>query len=700
MSNVYMNRELSWLKFNERVLEEAENPEVPLCERMTFVSIYQSNLDEFFRVRVGSLQDQMLISTEIRENKTKMTSAEQIRAIIKEVKKLNQRKDKAYEKLMKKIEEYGITLINHASAKSEEKKFLEKYFMKEIMPLSSPTIVGKRQPFPFLKNGEIYAVVVLETRNKKERIGIIPCSNNMLTRMVELPGGKGRYMLIEDLILHYIGKVFKGYKVKGKSLLRVVRNADIDADAAYDEELDYREFMEDLMKQRKKLSPVRIDLSREMDETVVDALCRYLDVTPDRVFRSEAPLDVSFVFQLQDLLRRNTELFYEKRVPQKSPEFKDGQSILQQITQEDKLLSYPYDSIRPFLKMLTEAAEDDSVISIKMTLYRLAKQSKVIEALCEAAENGKEVVVLVELRARFDEENNIRWSRMLEEAGCQIIYGLEHYKVHSKLCLITRRGENGIQYITQIGTGNYNEKTARLYTDLSLMTANEQIGMDAARVFQALAKGEVVEDMEHLLVAPKCLQSKVIEKIEEQIQKQKNGETAYIGLKMNSLTDKRIIDKLIDASKAGVKIDMIVRGICCLIPGVEGETENIHVISVVGRFLEHSRIYIFGNGEEAQYYIGSADFMTRNTVKRVEVAAPVYSERLKKRLQDLFDLMLSDNKKARKEDAKGAYSVVECKGQPINSQELLYQEAYAKAAVNSSNQLEAAVQQTENKVIE
>lgn len=700
MSNVYMNRELSWLKFNERVLEEAENPEVPLCERMTFVSIYQSNLDEFFRVRVGSLQDQMLISTEIRENKTKMTSAEQIRAIIKEVKKLNQRKDKAYEKLMKKIEEYGITLINHASAKSEEKKFLEKYFMKEIMPLSSPTIVGKRQPFPFLKNGEIYAVVVLETRNKKERIGIIPCSNNMLTRMVELPGGKGRYMLIEDLILHYIGKVFKGYKVKGKSLLKVVRNADIDADAAYDEDLDYREFMEDLMKQRKKLSPVRIDLSREMDETVVDALCRYLDVTPDRVFRSEAPLDVSFVFQLQDLLRRNTELFYEKRVPQKSPEFKDGQSILQQITQEDKLLSYPYDSIRPFLKMLTEAAEDDSVISIKMTLYRLAKQSKVIEALCEAAENGKEVVVLVELRARFDEENNIRWSRMLEEAGCQIIYGLEHYKVHSKLCLITRRGANGIQYITQIGTGNYNEKTARLYTDLSLMTADEQLGMDAARVFQALAKGEVVEDIEHLLVAPKCLQSKVIEKIEEQIQKQKNGETAYIGLKMNSLTDKRIIDKLIDASKAGVKIDMIIRGICCLIPGVEGETENIHVISVVGRFLEHSRIYIFGNGEEAQYYIGSADFMTRNTVKRVEVAAPVYSERLKKRLQDLFDLMLSDNKKARKEDAKGTYSVVECKGQPINSQELLYQEAYAKAAVNSSNQLEVAVQQTENKVIE
>ena len=680
MSNVYMNRELSWLKFNERVLEEAENPEVPLCERMTFVSIYQSNLDEFFRVRVGSLQDQMLISTEIRENKTKMTSAEQIRAIIKEVKKLNQRKDKAYEKLMKKIEEYGITLINHASAKSEEKKFLEKYFMKEIMPLSSPTIVGKRQPFPFLKNGEIYAVVVLETRNKKERIGIIPCSNNMLTRMVELPGGKGRYMLIEDLILHYIGKVFKGYKVKGKSLLRVVRNADIDADAAYDEDLDYREFMEDLMKQRKKLSPVRIDLSREMDETVVDALCRYLDVTPDRVFRSEAPLDVSFVFQLQDLLRRNTELFYEKRVPQKSPEFKDGQSILQQITEEDKLLSYPYDSIRPFLKMLTEAAEDDSVISIKMTLYRLAKQSKVIEALCEAAENGKEVVVLVELRARFDEENNIRWSRMLEEAGCQIIYGLEHYKVHSKLCLITRRGENGIQYITQIGTGNYNEKTARLYTDLSLMTANEQIGMDAARVFQALAMGEVVEHTDKLLVAPLCLQNKVLAMIDDEIAAALAGKDAYIGLKMNALTDKKIIDRLIEASCAGVKIDLIIRGICCLIPGVKDATENIRVISIVGRFLEHSRIYIFGSKGREKVYIASADYMTRNTLRRVEVAAPVCDPAIRERLLEMFRIMLNDNQKARHEDSEGNYRIPMTIERPVDAQETFYQQAYEAAA--------------------
>ena len=694
MENIYMNRELSWLKFNERVIEEAENPEVPLCERMNFVSIYQSNLDEFFMVRVGSLQDQMLVNKKIRDNKTNMTSEEQIRAILKEVKRLNKRKDAAYKSLMDKVEEYGIKLIDFTMAKSDEKKYLEQYFNHEIVPLSSPTIVGKRQPFPFLKNENIYAVVVLETRSGKERIGIIPCTNSMVERLIELPGGKGRYILSENIILHYIGKVFKGYKVKGKSLIRVVRNADIDADALYDEDLDYREFMADLMKERKKLSPVRLDMSREIDESVVEALCRYLDVLPERVFRSEAPLDLSFVYKIQDLLRMNPELFYERRVPQKSASFRDGESILKQIEEEDKLLSYPYESIRPFLHMLNEAAEDESVISIKMTLYRLAKQSKIIEALCEAAENGKEVVVLVELRARFDEENNIRWSRMLEKAGCQIIYGLEGYKVHSKLCLITKKGANGIEYITQIGTGNYNEKTARLYTDLSLMTAGEQIGMDAARVFQALTKGETVEESDHLLVAPKCLQSRIIDMIEEEIRKKKNGGEAYIGLKLNSLTDKRIIDKLVEASCAGVRIDMIIRGICCLIPGVAGKTENIHIISIVGRFLEHSRIYIFGCGEERKYYISSADFMTRNTVKRVEVAAPVYSPALKQRIQGIFDLMLSDNKKARVEKSDGTYTLVKCEGEPVNSQEMLYQEAYDRAAERTQ------AKETDSKVIE
>lgn len=690
MENMYMNRELSWLKFNERVLEEAENPQVPLCERMNFVSIYQSNLDEFFRVRVGSLQDQMLLNKKIRDSKTNMTSEEQIRAILKGVKKLNKRKDAAYKDLMEKVAGYGITLVDFTTAKPDEKKYLEQYFNQEIVPLSSPTVVGKRQPFPFLRNQEIYAVVVLETRSGKERIGIIPCTNNMIERLIELPGGKGRYILSENIVLHYIGKVFKGYKVIGKSLIRVIRNADIDADALYDEDLDYREFMADLMKERKKLSPVRLDMSREIDGAVVESLCRYLDVSPERVFRSEAPLDLSFVFQLEDLLRMNPELYYEKRVPQKSASFRDGESVLRQIEEGDKLLSYPYESIRPFLNMLYEAAEDDSVISIKMTLYRLAKQSKIVEALCEAAENGKEVVVLVELRARFDEENNIRWSRMLEKAGCQIIYGLEGFKVHSKLCLITKKGPDGIEYITQIGTGNYNEKTARLYTDLSLMTTDMQIGIDAARVFQALTKGEAVEESEHLLVAPKCLQNRILHMIDEEIEHRKNGEDAYIGLKLNSLTDKKIIDKLAEASQAGVHIDMIIRGISCLVPGVKGKTDNIRIISIVGRFLEHSRIYIFGCGERRKYYISSADFMTRNTVKRVEVAAPVYDPATKARIQGIFDLMLSDNQKARQEDAEGVYTLVKCEGTPVNSQEALYQQAYDSAARRNADAADTA----------
>ena len=681
MENIYMNRELSWLKFNERVLEEAENNEVPLCERMNFVSIYQSNLDEFFRVRVGSLQDQMLVNKKIRDNKTNMTSEEQIKAILKEVKRLNKRKDAAYADLMKKVAEYGITLVDFKTAKPEEKKFLEQYFNHEIVPLSSPTIVGKRQPFPFLRNQEIYAVVVLETRSGKERIGIIPCTNNMVERLVEIPGGEGRYVLSENIVLHYIGKVFKGYKVIGKSLIRVVRNADIDADALYDEDLDYREFMADLMKQRRKLTPVRLDMSREIDVSVVESLCRYLKVEPERVFRSDAPLDLSFVYKLQDLLRMHPELFYGKRVPQKSASFRDGESILRQIEEGDKLLSYPYESIRPFLNMLYEAAEDENVLSIKMTLYRLAKQSKIVEALCEAAENGKEVVVLVELRARFDEENNIRWSRMLEKAGCQIIYGLEGFKVHSKLCLITKKGRDGVEYITQIGTGNYNEKTARLYTDLSLMTTNVEIGLDAAAVFQALTKGETVEESGHLLVAPKCLQNRILDMIQEEIDHKKNGEEAYIGLKLNSLTDKKIMDKLVEASCSGVHIDMIIRGISCLIPGVEGKTENIRIISIVGRFLEHSRIYIFGCGERRKYYISSADFMTRNTVKRVEVAAPVYDPAIRARIQGIFDLMLSDNQKARDESAEGVYALVPHEGEPVNSQEILYQEAYDRAAL-------------------
>ena len=676
---IYMNRELSWLKFNERVLEEAENPENPLCERLTFASIYQSNLDEFYMVRVGSLVDQMLLAKDIRENKTNMTPKEQLDAILARTKKLNRKRDVVYEEIMESLEEYGVHMLNFHKIEKEDRNYLERYFEAEVAPVISPSIVGKRQPFPFLRNKEIYAVVVLETKKGKEKLGIIPCSSAGIQRLIPVPGKTGTYMLSEELILHFVSKIFKGYHIKAKSLLRITRNADIDADALYDEDLDYREFMVELIKARKKLAPIRLELSREMDGDVVETLCEYLEVDKNFVFRGDIPLDLSFVFQIQDGLRKRTELFYEKRIPQKSPMFNSHEPILDQIAKKDRFLSYPYESIKPFLTMLHEVANDEDVVSIKMTLYRVAKQSKVVEALIEAAENGKEVFVLVELKARFDEENNIGWSRLLEDAGCHVIYGLDGYKVHSKLCQIMKKKDGNVEYYTQIGTGNYNEKTARLYTDLSLMTADPKIGTEAARVFQALAMGETVEDMDHLLVAPKCLQNKVLAMIDEEIEHAKVGEQAYIGLKMNSLTDKRIMNKLVEASCAGVHIDMVVRGICCLIPGVKGQTENIHIISIVGRFLEHSRIYIFGTQERAKIYISSADFMTRNTLRRVEVAAPIEDPDIRMQIQEMFVTMLSDNRKARTMNNKGNYKIEPSDNAPLNSQEVFLQQAYDNA---------------------
>ena len=677
---IYMNRELSWLKFNERVLEEAENPENPLCERLTFASIYQSNLDEFYMVRVGSLVDQMLLAKDIRENKTNMTPKEQLDAILARTKKLNRKRDVVYEEIMESLEEYGVHMLNFHKIEKEDRNYLERYFEAEVAPVISPSIVGKRQPFPFLRNKEIYAVVVLETKKGKEKLGIIPCSSAGIQRLIPVPGKTGTYMLSEELILHFVSKIFKGYHIKAKSLLRITRNADIDADALYDEDLDYREFMVELIKARKKLAPIRLELSREMDGDVVETLCDYLEVDKNFVFRGDIPLDLSFVFQIQDGLRKRTELFYEKRIPQKSPVFNSHEPILDQIAKKDRFLSYPYESIKPFLTMLHEVANDEDVVSIKMTLYRVAKQSKVVEALIEAAENGKEVFVLVELKARFDEENNIGWSRLLEDAGCHVIYGLDGYKVHSKLCQIMKKKDGNVEYYTQIGTGNYNEKTARLYTDLSLMTADPKIGTEAARVFQALAMGETVEDMDYLLVAPKCLQNKVLAMIDEEIEHAKAGEQAYIGLKMNSLTDKRIMNKLVEASCAGVHIDMVVRGICCLIPGVKGQTENIHIISIVGRFLEHSRIYIFGTQERAKIYISSADFMTRNTLRRVEVAAPIEDPDIRMQIQEMFVTMLSDNRKARTMNNKGNYKIEPSDNAPLNSQEVFLEQAYDNAA--------------------
>ncbi|MCC8046823.1 MAG: polyphosphate kinase 1 [Clostridiales bacterium] len=676
----YQNRELSWLKFNERVLEEAESEQNPLCERLNFLSIYQSNLDEFFMVRVGSLHDRMLLKKEERENKTNMTAEEQTEAVLAEVHTMNERKDKVYQELMEELAGQGIQILKFASLNEEEEAELGRYFAQEIQPLLLTMVVGRKQPFPFLKSKDIYAVAVLSTKKEKGKLAIIPCGNEVLNRLVPIPSHPGCYMLAEELILHFLPLVFQKYTITQKSLIRITRNADIDADSIFDEELNYRDHMAEVIKLRRKLCPVRLEISRELNVEIVAQLCRELGLRPEQIFSTEAPMDLSFLYQIQDKLRQKPELFYEKRIPQKSPMVQDDRPMLRQVLEHDILLSYPYESINAFLRMLNEAAADETVMSIKMTLYRLAKNSKVVEALVAAAENGKQVDVLVELKARFDEENNIEWSRRLEDAGCHVIYGLDGLKVHSKLCLITIRDQGRIRYVTQIGTGNYNEKTSRLYTDLSLLTADEEIGKEAGEIFTALFMGETVDHMEQLLVAPKCLQNRVIDMIDEEIREQKEGREAYIGVKINSLTDKQIIDKLIEASEAGVRVDMIIRGINCIQSGIEGKTDHIHIISIVGRYLEHSRIYIFGCGEREKLYLSSADFMTRNTLRRVEVAVPVRDPALRQRLHTMFDVMLRDNIKARDQLPDGTYlrrTVPETE-EALNAQEYFLACAYGQ----------------------
>ena len=680
-----MNRELSWLKFNDRVLDESGNAKVPLAERLTFASIYQSNLDEFYMVRVGTLMDQMEASEEVRENKTNMTSEEQVKAIVKETRELDLKKARIYEQLMGELEPKGIRIVNFNKLSDEEGKLLEAYFDTEIAPYLSANIISKQQPFPFLKNKEIYAAARLASKSGKTKTAIIPCSNNVFRRLIDIPTRPGNFMLSEELILHFFPKMFRNYTVKEKTLVRVTRNADIDTETIYDEDLDYRDAMENLIRQRKRMKPVRMELSREISKKMVQSLCKAIQVDKTHVFLSDVPLDLSFVFGIQNYLRSkgNEELFYQRRSPRMSPALDIKKSLIAQIEKQDVLLSYPFENIKSFINLLYEAAKDDTVVSIKMTLYRLANKSQIIDALIEAAENGKEVVVLVELRARFDEESNIEYSRKLEEAGCRVIYGLNGYKVHSKLCLISRKTEKGVSYITQIGTGNYNEKTASLYTDLSLITANHEIGKEAAGVFAALLKGEFMEETKYLLVAPKCLQNKILAMIDEEIERVHQGEAGYIGIKINSLTDKTIIDKLVEASQAGVKIEMIVRGICCLIPGVKGYTENIKVISIVGRFLEHSRIYRFGTKEREKVYIGSADFMTRNTIRRVEVAVPILNQQVRDHLDHMFEMMMSDDEKGKELTSKGLYVSRNLSEIKMDSQELFYAMAYSQAEKNT-----------------
>lgn len=673
------NRELSWLKFNKRVLEEATDKNVPLLERLTFSSIYQSNLDEFFMVRVGSLTDDAKLNKNMQENKTKMTPAQQLDAIFTQVRRLQPSVEEAYRKTMSELLPYGFEHVNFDTATKDELTFLELYFKRELRPFISGMIVNDSLPFPFLKNKELYVAVQIQSK-KDVVIGIAPVKHEQSDRVIPLGAGGKRFILEEEVVLHFAHLLFKGYKVLDRTILRITRNADIIASGRGPE---FRNRMEELVDKRKKLAPIRLEISDDFSRVALDHICSKLKLKNERVFVSRIPLDLSYLFSFSEL-SDNLELKYQSRHPQKVSALSESKPVFSQVKAKDVLLSYPFESINSsFIRLLQESADDPKVTSIKITLYRLARGSKVIDALCTAAENGKEVLVMIELRARFDEANNIEWSKHLQQSGVKVIYGPKDYKAHSKLLLITRKAAGGaFEYVTQVGTGNYNEKTAKLYTDLTLMTSDADIAKDAEKVFSCLCNGTFVEEANKLLVAPHCLRNQILAMMDEQIDISKNGGEGYIAAKINSLTDKVIITKLVEASQAGVKIELVIRGICCLVAGVEGYTDNISVRSIVGRFLEHSRIYFFGKkGESQKIYISSADYMTRNTIRRVEVAAPILDVRLKKRLSDMFEILMSDNVKARIMQNDGTYIHAEPNDgeTPLNSQEYFYNEAYKKS---------------------
>lgn len=674
MNGCRENRELSWLKFNDRVLMQAKDEAVPLGEQFSFISIFQSNLDEFFMVRIGTLYDQMLFYPASRDNKTGMTGEEQLKACLKRISYLNKKKDRIYQNAMNRLGEYGWGILKYKDLKNkEDRKYFEKYFDREILPLVSPQVISKRQPFPFLNNREIYIVVQLESKKGKRKMGIVSCGNAMDDRLLAVPSQQGKFILVEDVILHFVSKIFSKYTIKNKAFIRVTRSADIDEDDhSLEGHDDYREMMETLIKQRRKLCPIRLEISPGLEDLEILMLMNFLNLKKNQVFMNEAPLDLKFIGELRDHLAYvHPEMFYKKLEARNSSMVENTVPMIKQILKKDILLAYPFESMSPFLRLLNEASQDNNVASIKMTLYRVAKNSKIVKSLIKAAENGKEVVVLVELRARFDEENNIDWSKRLEDAGCRVIYGLDGLKVHSKLCLITYKNSEGVDYICQIGTGNYNENTSRLYTDLSLMTSNHDIGEEMNRIFNHLSLGETETQSDLLMAAPNCMLSKIFDYIDEQIALAKEGKEAYIGFKCNSVTSRKMIDKLVEASQAGVKIDMVVRGICCIIPGVKGYTDHIRVVSIVGRYLEHSRIYIFGKNSP-KVYISSADLMTRNLERRVEVAAPVLDDKIKKIIISMFNTMLNDNVKACQLNKDGKYKRIKNKQQAVNSQEYFF----------------------------
>ena len=673
------NRELSWLQFNARVLAEAADENVPLLERFKFLAIFTSNLDEFFMIRVGSLCDMAAVDKEHTDSKSGLTAKEQLHLIYKAVEPLYARRDAAFSDVDSKLSAIGLRRLTMDSLAPNEQKYIKRYFKDIIAPVLSPQIVDSHHPFPHLE-GKVLHIAALLSHKKTERLGLLPVPAS-LPPVVFLPETPSRYILTEDILLAYADHVFEMYDVLEKTVLCVTRNADIQVD---DETFgveggDFRKKMEKLLRQRRRMAVVRVEINRPISDHFKEYFRSRFEVSDAQIFLSRtAPLKLGYAFSLGEHLPEKKRAFLSDApfTPQQPAMLSSGQSLLKAALQRDILLSYPYESMEPFLQMIREAANDPAVLAIRITIYRLASKAKLVEYLCAAAENGKDVTALIELRARFDEQNNIDWSERMEEAGCKIIYGFEDYKVHSKICLITRRERGAVRHITQVGTGNYNEKTAKQYTDVSLITADERIGQDAGAFFNNMALGNLSGRYSRLFVAPTSLKNNILALMDEQIAKGKDG---YILLKFNSLTDIDVIAKLREASCAGVTVEMIVRGICCLLPGVPDHTENITVTSIVGRFLEHSRIYVFGRGDEEKMYISSADLMTRNTERRVEIACPIDDPAVRTRLHDILYAMQHDTVKARVLQPDGTYCKKPAVQDPICAQDLLMQQAIENA---------------------
>ena len=666
------NRELSWLRFNQRVLEEARDETVPLMERMKFVAIFTSNLDEFFMIRVGSLYDMAAVDNKKLDTKSGMTPKQQLEAIYQAVAPLYKERDKTYAEIKKQLKPYGVCGLDFKELEQQEKKYVKKYFKEQILPVLSPQIVDPNHPFPHLLNKEIYVVANLK-QDSNTMTGIVPVPQ-YIPEVLYLPGHDIRYIRMEKVIMEYLELVFDKYEVSDKNYICVTRNADISPDdEAYADNEDFRFIMKETLHKRRRMAVVRLETASPLGKEMEKYLCDRFKITPECIFRTKMPMKLGFIFAIADKIPDSMKraLIDEPFSPQPSASLADG-SVMEQVKKKDVLLSFPYESMDPFLQLIREAASDPDVMTIKITIYRLAKKARLVEYLCAAAENGKEVTALIELRARFDEQNNIDWSERMEEAGCRVLYGFEDYKVHSKLCLITYRNKNEIRYITQVGTGNYNEKTAKMYTDYSLITSDQEIGEDAAIFFKNMSIGNLDGVYDHLIVSPTSLKQKVLSLIDEEIRK---GEHGRIVMKMNSLTDMDFIRKVSAASQAGVKIDLIVRGICCILPGIQGRTENLSVTSIVGRYLEHPRVFVFGTGDDAKVYIGSADMMTRNTEKRVEVACPIFDPKIRKKLMHDLNIMLADNVKARKMLSDGTYRKKVQGERTVNAQETFMKEA-------------------------